>query len=170
MREIEAKILAINRTFVLKKLKALGARKVFSGRITAVYYDFKNDKLSSQGKVLRLRKKGPKIELAYKQKRSKKNAKIMDEHETLLTDFPAAQRILRGLGLKEYRRVKKHRTSYALGDSRFEIDTIEGLPTFLEIESPSVKKLAKAVKKLGYSKSDAKPWSTWDLFKHYKKY
>ena len=65
--------------------------------------------------------------------------------------------------------MNKKRISYVLGDIRFEIDTYEGIPTFLEIEAPSEEILEEMVLKLGFSMKDTKPWNGKKVWKHYGK-
>ncbi len=169
MQEIEVKILEIDCQSVNQKLESLGAKKVFEGEVTASYYDFSNGKLGKDGLVLRLRKKEQTVELTLKKKLSQAEAKIMQEYEVNVTNFEAMQNILYGLGLKEIKTAKKHRISYVLDDLHFDLDTYSGIPTFLEIEAPTLEKVREYVVKLGFSMKDTRPWSGGDLLWYYKK-
>lgn len=169
MKEIEVKILEVDKREVLSKLKKLGARKTFQGFIHALYFDFPNRRLKKRQSILRLRKMGSKTELTFKQGLSKKRAKIMEELQSPLPDFETAKDIMLQLGLGIARKVKKHRLSFVKGNTHFELDTYPGIPTLLEIESPSLTVLQKTVKKLGYSMKDTKPWSSFDVLRHYRR-
>ena len=169
MREVEVKILEINRNEIIKKLELLGAKKVFEGNVSALYYDFDNLILTKEDKTLRLRKKGEKAELTFKQKISKDKAKIMDEHEIQIENFETTKKILESIGLKEIKRLDKHRLSYSLGNVHFELDTLPGIPTFLEIESEDLETVKKSVEKLELSMKDAKPWSGKEVLEYYRK-
>jgi adenylate cyclase class 2 len=168
MKEIEVKILEINVPEVVKRLEALGAKKVLDTVQEIIIYDNAEGTLS-KGQLLRLRKNGEVIELTYKKRISKEGTKISDEKEVHVSDFETTRKILQGIGLKEVRKTTKHRISYHLHGVGFEIDTYPGIPTFLEIETEDEKLLEEYVKKLGFTMKDAKPWTGKDVFKHYGK-
>lgn len=169
MKEIEAKILEIDRSALEKKLRAFGAKKIFDGPVDVRMYDTPHGELKARGVILRLRKKGAygEGELTVKTdfKRTAR-AKTSSEHETRV-DFYAVQKMLKALGYCESFRMKKRRIEYALGTVHFEIDKIVGIPWFLEIEAPNKKQLSSWVKKLGYKQSDAKNWWWHEVLKHY---
>jgi adenylate cyclase, class 2 len=169
MEEIEVKILEINVKEVQQKLKKLGAKKVFEGEVIALYFDFPDKRMIKNGKLVRLRKKGDEIEFVIKEKISKEEAKIMKEHEVKITDFEEMSRILGLLGLQRYKSAQKHRITYVLEKVHFEFDTLPGIPTFLEIEAPTLGKVKEVAGKLGFSMEDCKPWSGGDVLRHYGK-
>jgi adenylate cyclase class 2 len=172
MKEIEVKILGIDKEEIEKKLVGLGARKIFDGKIDALHFDFKDNSLRKKGDPLRLRKFGSKNFLTFKKKISKEKAKIKEETEIEVSDFEDTKKILGILGLNVCRRVKKHRISYGLEGTRFELDTYEAeynfVPSFLEIEAKDVETIYKFAKILGFSETDCKPWSTSDVIKYYQ--
>lgn len=169
MQEIEVKILEINTPYITKKLESWGAKNVFDGEVDASYYDFSNGRLKENDLFLRLRKKGPIVELTLKEKVEHEEAKIMQEYEVNVTDFEIMQKILYGLGLLEIKVARKHRTSYLLNEVHFEFDTFPGIPTFLEIEASTMERVREYVQKLGFSMQDAKPWSGGDVIRYYEK-
>lgn len=168
MREIEVKILEIDKSAIEKKLRAFGAKKVFDGTIDCRYYDLPSRSLQKRGIVLRLRRKGMCGELTVKTdlKRTK-GAKTAQELETPVS-FELTRQILHSLGYRELIRTRKHRIDYALGAVHFEIDKLPGIPWFLEIEAPSQKALKAMVKALGFLPADAKPWWWADVVEHYR--
>ena len=168
MNEIEVKILEINKDKIIKKLESLGAEKCFEGKVNASFFDFKDKRLKKENSFLRLRDKEKFSELTLKKKISKDEAKIMDETEIVVDNFANAKKILESLGLVESEiKMNKKRLSYKLGDVHFEIDSLENLPSYLEIEAPDLEKLKDAVEKLGFSMNDAKPWSMKDVKEYY---
>ena len=169
MKEVEVKILEVNVPETIKKIVALGAEKVYEGPVDAVYFDFPNNILQNERKLLRLRKLRDKAELTFKDKKGKDKAKIADEEEVSVSDFETMRKMFKGMGLKEFRSYTKHRVSYKLNNIHFELDTIPEIPTFLEIEATSVEKVYEFVEKLGFKKEDALPWSGKDVKKHYGK-
>lgn len=169
MREIEAKILEIDKNAVEKKLRAIGAKKVFDGKIDVRYFDFPGGSLKRRGIILRLRKKGIHGELTVKSNFVRtKGAKTSTEEETLV-DFKATQKALLLLGYQEIRRSTKYRVEYVLDSVKFEIDKLPGIPWFLEIEAPSSKKIKEMASLLGFSPKDLKPWWGEDVKKYYQK-
>ncbi|MBI4253140.1 class IV adenylate cyclase [Candidatus Uhrbacteria bacterium] len=167
MREIEVKILEIDRRALEAKLRALGAKKTFDGPVDVRMYDTLRGELKKRGIIFRLRKKGASGELTVKTdfKRTLR-AKTSAEYETNV-DFIATQKMLKVLGYAESFRMKKRRIEYVIGSVHFEIDKISGIPWFLEIEAPSEKQLMIWIKKLGYKPSDAKSWWWHEVLGHY---
>ncbi len=122
MRETEIKILEIDRDKVEKRLRTLGARKVFDGEIHALYYDDPAGSIRKRKGTLRLRKEGPKAVLTYKSHVGDRGAKIRDEKEVHVSDFGTARSILESLGFSPWLEMKKHRTSFRLRGCHFEFD------------------------------------------------
>ena len=164
MKEIEVKILEIDVDSVIKKLESLGAVKEGEFDIEASHYDF-----DKEGVSLRLRKIGEKVEFTSKKKIDSDRYKIRDEFQVEVDDFDKMDSLLKSIGLGDKIDLHKKRISYVLVDVRFEIDTYDGIPTFLEIEAPSEEELEETVEMLGFSMSDAKPWSWKKVLKHYGK-
>lgn len=171
MREIEVKILDIDKKEIEEKLLELGAKKVLDDKLYALLFDSKDGSFRKSGNTLRLRRLGNKTILTFKKHISQEKAKIKDETEVEVFDFDKTKKILESLGFVVYRKVKKHRTSYKLGNVRFELDSHEEkykfIPDFLEIEAKDIETIYKFAKILGFKEKDCKPWSLKDLIKHY---
>ncbi len=169
MKEIEVKILEINVEEVEGKLKKIGAEKVFESEIVSIYFDFPDKRLEKEGKILRLRQKDEKVILTYKELISKDEAKIMDENELEVQDFDLMKEIFEKIGLSPLYEFKKHRTTYELNQTHFEIDKYPDIPAFLEIEAPDLNTLDEIVSELGFSKEEVNSYSIKDVLKHYNK-
>lgn len=171
MKEIEVKILEIDPVEIQKKLESFGAQKTFSGEIEWSMFDFADGSLSKKEIFLRVRKMGKKTIVTSKVLIARRMAKISEESEVEVGDFDRTVKILQAIGLspKKGYPMKKIRTSYALDKLHFEIDTLPGLPTFLEIEAPSEALLEQYITKLGFSVENAKPWGARELYAYYKK-
>jgi len=173
MKEIEVKILDINRKEIEKKLISLGAKKIFEGVLEARYFDFKDFSLKKKHITLRLRKEAGRTVLTFKKKIADARLKIREEREIEVSDFNTAKTILKLIGLKDFSGMKKERTSYALKDVKFEIEKYLGnysfVPEFVEIESERKEILKKYVKLLGFNPEDCKPWTMIDTVRHYQK-
>ncbi|MDH4230533.1 MAG: class IV adenylate cyclase [Nitrospirota bacterium] len=171
MKEIEIKILGINRTSVEEKLISLGARKVFDDEIHALYYDYRDKALRNSGCTLRLRREGSKSVLSLKKDVENREAKVREEHEIEVSDFGEMTYLLETIGLNPWLEMKKRRTSYELKGVHFEIDVYHDaynfIPQFLEIEGHDIETIYACAELLGFSKSDCKPWDILQVASYY---
>lgn len=171
MNEIELKVLEINRSAVLKKLNQLHARRIFSGVLKTVYFDFPKNELCKKSQVLRLRKIGGKTFLTFKRRLPTNKTVFSEEIEFEVSDFEKASYFLGHFGFKPVFSYEKKRVSFRLGTVRIEIEQwlgkFKSIPLFLELEAHREKELFVALKKLGFSKKDARAWHTGLLLKHY---
>src|SRR5665647_1176936 len=173
MKEIEVKVLNVDKQKIEEILTQLGAKQTFDDEITTYFFDFENGSIANAKNVLRLRKEGKHWVLTCKKILSKQSAKVAEEYEVEVSNLPKMQRILELLGLRVTESIQKHRTSYELNDLRFDIDTLEKeyayIPTYLEIEAKSVELIHKYAKILGYRVEDCLSWTTDELIKFYSK-
>ncbi len=170
MKEIEVKILNIDRKQVEAKIIALGAKKVFDGEVNASLFDFPNKSIKDSGKTCRLRTVGENAFLTFKTPIPHDTVKIREEYEIQVSDFEETKKILESIGLAERLTMKKHRTSYALENVHFELDKhhdqFAHVPEYLEIEAIDIDTLYKYVELLGFKKEDCKPWTIRDIEKN----
>jgi adenylate cyclase, class 2 len=175
MKEIEVKILEIDKKQIVSKLKKMGAKKSFDGIIQGEFFDFSDNRLDKNKEMLRLRTAGEKVFLTYKIKQQKEGkVKCCEEKEIQVSDYNTLKEIFLQIGLViKKETMKKHRVSYSLNKTHFEIETpIENysfIPPFMEIESNSVENIYKNAKLLGYSEKDCLNWTDGDVIKFYKK-
>ncbi len=173
MKEIEVKVLNVDKQKIEEILTQLGAKQIFDDEITTYFFDFEDSSIANAKNVLRLRKEGKQSVLTFKKILSKQSAKVAEEYEVEVSNLPKMQRILELLGLSVTESIQKHRTSYELNDLRFDIDTLEKeyayIPTYLEIEAKNIELIHKYAKILGYRVNDCLPWTTNELIKFYSK-
>jgi adenylate cyclase, class 2 len=171
MKEIEVKILDIDKKKVVEKLKALGAKKTFDGEVHGYFFDFPDSCIRKAKDTLRLRKVGDKSFLTFKKYVNNRGAKVREEFEVEVADFEAAKKILESVGLSAWMDVRKHRSSYALGGVHFELDKHADqyifVPEFLEIEAKDAATVRRYAGLLGYGKKDLRPWTIIEVAKHY---
>jgi len=171
MKEIEVKILEIDRSRLEGKLISLGARKVFDDEIHALYYDFPDNAIRSKGCTLRLRREGTKSVFTLKKDFESTEAKIREEQEIEVSDFTGMKHLLETLGMNAWLDIKKHRTSYELRGVRFELDAYHDaygyIPQFLEIEGRDIETIYAYAELLGFSKNDCKPWDILQVAAYY---
>ena len=171
MKEIEVKILDIDRKKVEETLVRLGAKKVFDGDIETLFFDFNDGRIINAKDVLRLRKEQDRTELTYKKVSATQMAKVAEEFSVEVSSLETMKKILENLGLSEIENMKKHRTSYLLDLTRFDIDHYLGgyeyIPDFLEIEAENIDLIHKYAEVLGFTAKDCLPWSTNELIHYY---
>lgn len=172
MKEIEAKILEVDRAAIEAKLKSLGAQFEFDEEFYAVYYDTPEGKLKAEGKTIRLRKEGDRQVLTVKRKaENEAGIKMREEHETGIKDYEQMENALAELGYIPVLKMRKQRTQYALMGAHVVIDDYTEdhvhIPVFIEIEGESREKLVEVAEALGYSESDLNPMNAFELIRHY---
>ena len=121
--------------------------------------------------VLRLRKEQNQIELTFKKVHVTQTAKVAEEFSVKISNVESMKIILKNLGLFIIENMQKHRISFKLDQSRFDIDSYSGdykyIPEFLEIEAENTSSLHKYAALLGFKAEDCLPWSTNDIVQHY---
>ena len=172
MKEIEVKILDIDRKQTEKTVVSLGAKKVFNDVITTIFFDFSDASIKTAKNLLRLRKVGTKSFLTFKKFIEHAQMKVRQEFEVEVSDFDTIQTILSSLGLHPEQQIKKQRVSYQLDDVRFEfdrhLDEYAFIPEFLEIEAKNEETVFRYVNLLGYTKAQCKPWGFFEVAEYYK--
>ncbi|MBU2489481.1 MAG: class IV adenylate cyclase [Proteobacteria bacterium] len=134
--EIEVKFYTPDLPAVRKAVRALGAEsrgKVFEKN---TLYDTAQHRLAKYRRLLRIREAGE-IILTYKAPpaRADRGFKIFHEHEVRVSDRPAMELILKGLGFFPVRVYEKHRETFVLGDLHILLDETP-FGDFLELEGP----------------------------------
>ena len=171
MKELEVKILEVNRIKIGETLAGLGAKKVFDGDIETSFFDFKDSTIIKAKNVLRLRKEQNKTELTYKKVHVTQKAKVAEEYSVEVSNLETMKKILENLGLSIIESMQKHRVSYTLDHVRFDIDRYFGgygyIPELLEIEAENIDLIHKYAALLGFKAKDCLPWSTNELIRHY---
>ena len=171
MKELEVKILEVNRKKIEDTLISLGAKKVFDGDIQTMFFDFKDASIRKAENVLRLRKEQDKTELTYKKVHITETAKLAEEYSVDVSNLETMKKILESLGLSVTESMQKRRVSFAIDHTRFDIDHYTGnyayIPDFMEIESENIDLIHTYAALLGFQAKDCLPWSTDELIRHY---
>lgn len=167
MKEIELKILNIDKAKITQKLLSIGAKRVSSVLLIDKKFDFSDKKLTKKHEHLRLRRIGEKFELNFKIKGKDKNFLINEELETKIEDYETMEKIIKKLGLKIITHREKKRTSFVLGNLKFEIDENPNIPAYLEIEGTKLS-VKKGIELLGFRMEDTTNMTTSDVLKYYK--
>lgn len=135
MLEVESKYKSPGNEKIEKALLRLGAKKISTQSMEDVYFAHPSRDFGKTDEALRLRKHDAGSELTYKGPRMKTDNSKAREEVTLKTDNPlTAQRIVERLGFKEFLIVKKTRSSYVLDKLRVDVDNVDGLGEYVELE------------------------------------
>lgn len=170
MKEIEVKVLEINKKSVSEKISAHGGVQIFDGSISTTFLDYSDNSIHLRKDVLRLRKEKDSAELTYKKVHFDKTVKVAEETSVQISSFDDALLILQNLGLTVKDKMEKYRTSFKLHEVKIDIDNYYGdyayIPEFLELEGPE-KAIGEVATLLGFQEKDCRPWSTDELIKYY---
>lgn len=135
MLEIESKFRSPDNDAVVTRLGEQGARRLSDEAYEDVYYSHPNRSFKQTDEALRLRCWEGRSELTYKGPRMASSTAKMREELTLdVADALSLNRILERLGFAEVARIRKRRVSFALDLLRVDVDDVEGLGQFVELE------------------------------------
>jgi adenylate cyclase class 2 len=131
----------ITEEYIRKKLKKLKAKhyKPIIFKIKTFNHPIKKDM------YIRLRDEGYKKTFTIKKNLKDK---FVDEFEIIIDNIDTAEQMLLLLGCKLKYEVEKIREIYKYNDIEIVLDSLPGLPTYFEIEAPSLKELNTFCKEL----------------------
>ena len=147
--EIEERILEIDVEKTINKLESLGATKIGEWLQKRYTYDFKP---ARYGEWLRLRTNGEKTTFTYKKLESY-DIEGTKELEIEVSDFEETKEMLEILGYTPRNYQENKRIRYMLNDVEIDIDTWPMIPTYMELEGPSVEKVKQVEDLLEVDKS-----------------
>lgn len=156
MKELEKKILGINKKEVIENLEKMGAEQTFKGLLKVCYLDTDDGSIRKNGDLLRLREfEGEYTEIVYKtNKRIEEGCKVYDEYTFKGKDFNEAVEFFKKLNLQVTCSYQKKRTVYYYCDSEIVIDEYPEVPPFLEIESESPNQINDIIEYLGLNDNE----------------
>ncbi|MFP4402141.1 MAG: class IV adenylate cyclase [Candidatus Nanoarchaeia archaeon] len=157
MEEVELKFLNINVEEIKVKLEKLGAELQYSTQIES--YPFLAEGFhasNSQMKYLRVRNVDGDVTITYKDPVKSSEMTNRDEVEIKTNDYEEAIKLIEKLGFEKGDVFRKHREHYELEDVHFELDTLEHIPTYLEIETQSEEKMREVCEQLNLDISNGK--------------
>ncbi|MCS7139986.1 MAG: class IV adenylate cyclase [Candidatus Nezhaarchaeota archaeon] len=137
MIEIEVKV-TLNKEEKEEVVRRLNSFGEFVGVYVEedVFFKCLRDPSYGREKTLKLRRRDDKIKLIFKHrvpsKEFKKSLEI--EVELIGSDLKSILQLLEYLGFKESMTIKKKRLTYRMGDCLINLDDVEGLGSFIEIE------------------------------------
>ena len=159
--EIEAVFLDINKDSLRKKLQHLSAKLLVPERMMKrVVFD------QGEHAFARVRDEGDKIVATYKRfddhtiTGAKEVNVTIDNYENMII-------FMKECGLKAKKYEESLRETWELDDVEIDIDTWPWLPTYVEIEGPTVEKTLEISRKLGFDIEKAIYGSVDDIYEMY---
>lgn len=147
-KEIEAKYLDIDRNNLLRELMSHGANLAYPEILIQ-----RRTYTLTHGRSIRVRREPDgSITCTAKSEDRSLGALSLDEYEVQVSDYNEMCAILSLLYPDvSYSDQESKRETWILDGSEVTIDTWPGIPTFVEIESPSLEELERISKLLGYN-------------------
>lgn len=150
-KEIEIRILNIDKKKFIEDIIALGAKKQSEYLQKRYVYDFNpvNPK-----KWIRLRTNGVKNTITVKEIIDNQVIDGTNELEVEVSDFNTANLILKELGYVPRNYQENHRIVYNLNEVEISIDTWPKIPTYVELEAKSEELIKKLLSIIEYNEKD----------------
>lgn len=164
--EIETRFLEIDKDEFIKKLISLGAVDKGEEKLEEIIFHAADGSWLGKRKFVRLRKSRSKIKLTYKEN-VEQTVDSAKEIEFEIPDLDKCSQFFEKIGLKEMRRLEKYRHTFELGDVTLDIDTWPKIPTYVEIEGPSVESLKNACGQLGFDWEKRFDGDAREVFRRY---
>ncbi len=165
MDEIELKFLNIDVENIKKKFDEIGAKLKFDTHLES--YPFVSEDFcgfNTSKKFLRVRKVDGDVWITYKDPKIDSKMTSRKEIEIKVDNYEKSITLLESLGFKKGKIFKKHRVHYELGDVHFELDTLENIPTYLEIETQTEEAMEKICLKLNLDISKGKKGTIVEIY------
>jgi adenylate cyclase class 2 len=131
--EIKAPVDDLDR--VRQRLEAEDARAIDHRRETDAYFDHPQRSFADTDEALRVRQAGPRVKITYKGPKLDEATKTREEIDLAVEDEERARQVLTALGFELAGRVVKDREVFELSDLTVVLDEVEGLGSFVEIET-----------------------------------
>jgi len=165
-KEIETRFLDISKNELLEKLVLLGATDKGEEKLEEIIFHAADKSWIGKNKFVRLRKTKSKIKLTYKENKEQ-TVDSAQEIELEVSDMDTCSEFLNKIGLEPVRRLEKYRHTFELDDVTIDIDTWPKIPSYVEIEGPSVESLKNICGKLDIDWGKKFDGDAREVFRHY---
>lgn len=152
MKEIETKVLEVDKEKIKQILKSLKAKQIQDTRLIVDWYCPKGAHANDTHPwYLRVRTTSDgKNEVSWKSlPKIVGNTRHSDEININVSDVMLTGKLFESIGLEHYAHQEKDRVSFVLKDWNFDLDQYPGMPAYLEIEGKSHEHVQEAIKLLG---------------------
>ncbi len=121
-------------------LKSIGAQFMKKVEDVDLYFNAPHRDFMETDEALRIRRRDGEISVTYKGPKFDLKSKSREEVNLLINDAFTAEKLFELLGFRKAGIVKKTRLIYKLSDVEVSLDEVEGLGSFIEIETEAVDK------------------------------
>ena len=166
-KEIEVKILDIEKESLAKAVEEAGGKRIPDGLMIIRHFDYPDKRLKKAGKLIRVRSIGDElVEFAYKGPKEDCEGccKVRPEIQTNVEDAEIAAQILKEVGLEETLYCEKIRTSYELMGAHIDIDEYPGGIVYAEVEAKTKEEVYAVIDKLGLRDHEISCETAFKLF------
>ena len=151
--EVEIKVLDTSHGKLEKRILSLGGEKVFDDEMIALRLDKHDEYAIGTSQLLRIRTEGEYVTICHKEKLANDKLSVAKETEINTTQsLNETLALFKILGYKVIEETRKQRTSYKLGEIKFDFDNYLGdlgyIPEFLEIEANNGEAVSKGIRLL----------------------
>jgi len=156
MLEVEIKARVASLEEIEARLRQKGARYLGEEEQVDTYFAHPCRDFAATDEALRLRRATGRVTLTYKGRKLDAVTKTREEVRLEVESYEAAREILTKLGFDEVAQVRKRRRRYSLGRYLVELDYVDKLGSFVEVEkkgeSYSPEELLEFLASLGIGK------------------
>ncbi len=169
--EIEVVYTDIDVKDIEQRLKKIRAKKIEDILYRIAIFDYPDLRLEENYSWIRLRSRGNKTTLTYKQRQGvgrggADNEDLgMKEVEIKVDDFEQSKQFLLSIGLIVKLEQDKKRTRWQKDDLVFDIDFWPMLDPYLEIESDNMEKIDRAIGELELDPNKKRIINNWEIYK-----
>jgi adenylate cyclase class 2 len=170
-KEVEVVYTDINIKDIENRLRKIGAEKMEDILYRIAVFDYPDLRLEKNYSWIRLRSRGDKTTLTYKERQgvNKGNSENEDlgmkEIEIEVSDFEQTKEFLLSTGFVVKLEQDKKRTRWQKDAVTFDIDYWPMLKPYLEIESDDMQKIDLAIEGLGLDINKKRIINNWEIYK-----
>ena len=158
--EVKAKVDDLKKFEV--ELKAIGGQFIKKVKDVDLYFNAPHRDFMQTDEALRIRRRDDEISVTYKGPKFDLKSKSREEVNLSINDAFTAEKLFEFLGFRKAGMVIKTRLIYKLSDVEVSLDEVDGLGSFIEVETEAMDKkeaikkrdeLLKILKSLGVEES-----------------
>jgi len=170
-KEVEVVYTDINIKGIENRLRKIGAEKMEDILYRIAVFDYPDLRLEKNYSWVRLRSRGDKTTLTYKERQgvnkgSSENEDLgMKEIEIEVSDFEQTKELLLNMGFIVKLEQEKRRIRWQKDAVTFDIDYWPMLKPYLEIESDDMQKIDLAIEELGLDINKKRIINNWEIYK-----
>jgi len=153
--ELDAKVAVEDFHAVESRLVEMGAKRIGEYREKDTFFDFSAQRLKNSDSALRLRDRQDlntgknTYRLTFKGPRQPGQFKHRRENEFSIDQPEQVQAVLEGIGMCPFARCRKRRISWRWRQCGIELDRLDDIGVFVEVEGPDEGSIRETLQKLG---------------------